>query len=177
MPYVTRHAELLETVTRYRQLAAENYVRIRTLAETLRDGYCAWLESEGPPCVLLAPPQGAFEARDYGDQAFSVPPRGFQPLVPIQFGLIVRVTEANDWLRVTLSCVKSGDAFSVSLSDGRRYEFQLPLEDNPPEAFFDMLHAHILTWFSARSEEYLKGEEPLRPIGFDFSRVRADPEV
>jgi len=42
----------------------DNYAQIRSVAETIRDGLCAWLDSE-KQCVYLVPPQGPFDAQNY----------------------------------------------------------------------------------------------------------------
>ena len=83
--------ELIETVEQHQKLADENYKRIRTLAEELRDGLCAFMDARDGVCVHLVPPGGDFKPKEYGDRAFSIPPRGFRPLGPIAFGLAVRV--------------------------------------------------------------------------------------
>jgi len=35
----------------------DNYVQIRSVAESIRDGLCAWLDNQ-KQCVFLVPPQG-----------------------------------------------------------------------------------------------------------------------
>jgi hypothetical protein len=160
--------ELSKVVTRYRMLSAENYVRIRTLAEAIRDGFCTYLGSDGPPCVLLAPPVGPFEPRDYGDAAFTAPPAGFQPLTPIAFGLIVRITGQGDWLRVVMRCAKEGETFRLSIAEGVDYAFRLPLSEGPPLDFFDALYAHVSDYFTNAIDSYEQGEYGEHVIGFDI---------
>ena len=173
---MSRAEDLAKIVTRYRMLAAENYVRIRTLAEAIRDGFCTYLGSEGPPCVLLAPPAGPFEPRDYGDAAFTAPPAGFQPLTPIAFGLIVRITSQGDWLRVVMRCAKEGETFKLSIVNGVDYTFRLPLAEGPPTDFLDALYAHVRDYFSAAIESYDQGEYGEHTIGFDIMRQTAAEE-
>jgi hypothetical protein len=166
-----RYAELTATAGRYKDLAAENYGRIRELAETLRTEFCAYLGSDTPPCVRLVPPGGPFEPKDYGDGAFSIPAKGFQPLGPISFGLAVRVTDSGDWLRAVLTCRKEGDTFIVRVEGGPRHEFDLPLADQEPAAFLDMLYEHLLNWFKLSIDDYEHGQYGQREIGFDFFRA------
>ncbi len=166
-----RYAELIETAGRYKGLAAENYSRIRELAETLRSRFCDYLGSDMPPCVRLVPPGGPFEPKDYGDSAFSIPAKGFQPLGPVSFGLAVRVTDSGDWLRAALTCRKEGDKFIVRVEGGPRYEFDLPLDGQETLAFLEILHAHVMNWFKLSIEEYEHGQYGQREIGFDFFRA------
>ncbi len=167
---MSRADDLAKTVTRYRMLAAENYVRVRTLAEAIRDGFCTYLGAAGPPCVLLAPPVGPFEPQDYGDKAFSAPPSGFQPLTPIVFGLIVRVTSQGDWLRVVMRCAKEGETFKLSIAEGLDYTFKLPLEQGAPQDFLDALYAHVRDFFQRAIDSYEQGEYGEHDIGFDIIR-------
>jgi hypothetical protein len=173
---MSRADELARIVTRYRVLAAENYVRIRTLAEAIRDGFCTYLGADGPPCVLLAPPSGPFEPRDYGDAAFTAPPSGFQPLTPIAFGLIVRITPQGDWLRVVMRCAKEGETFRVSIAEGVDYAFRLPLQEGPPHEFLDALYAHVRDYFAGAIENYEQGEYGDHAIGFDIMGQTATEE-
>jgi hypothetical protein len=173
---MSRADDLAKIVTRYRMLAAENYVRIRTLAEAIRDGFCTYLGSDGPPCVLLVPPLGPFEPRDYGDQAFSAPPKGFQPLGPIAFGLIVRVNQEGDWVRIAMRCFKEGETFRLEIAEGVDYNFRLPLEDTPPHEFLDALYAHLRDFFQSAVDRYESGIYGEHEIGFDIiERAAAQP--
>jgi hypothetical protein len=165
----SRHAALLALAERYRALADENYARIRALAEAIQSGFCGYLNSADPPCVLLVPPTGPFEPIAYGDRAFSSPPHGFRPLGPIQFGLAVRVGAENEWLRVTLSCEKEGETFTVNLMGGGSHEFALPLKGQDPTEFFAALHAHVRSFFETAIDDYEHGRYGQRDMGFDFS--------
>lgn len=166
---MSRFEELIETVAQYQNLAGENYLRVRRLAEELRAGLCSYIGSKDGVCVRLVPPAGAFEAKDYGDAAFSIPPQGFRPLGAIMFGLAVRVSNQADWMRVTLECQKIGDSFVANIVGGEEYELSLPLHENDPEPFFDYIYQHVLVWFKTQIELYEAGQYGRREIGFDFS--------
>lgn len=166
---MSRFDELVETVETYQALAAENYDRIRTLAEEVRRGFCEYLSSGEQVCVHLVPPVGPFQPKPHGDAAFSIPPRGFRMLGPIAFGLAVRVSKHEDWLRLTMQCRKIGEAFIVQIEDGVEYQFKLPLKEADPEPFFAHLYDHIRLWFVDQIERYREGEYGAREIGFDFA--------
>ncbi|KCZ61287.1 hypothetical protein [Hyphomonas chukchiensis] len=166
---MSRFEELIATVETYEALAAENYNRIRSLAEEMRAGLCDYIGAPDGICVHLVPPQGAFEPKAHGDQAFSMPSRGFRPLVPIAFGLAVRVSKQADWMRVTMECRKVGDVFIIQIEDGAEYEFRLPLKDKDPEPFYEHVYSHVLNWFAENIERYKVGDYGTREIGFDFA--------
>lgn len=167
---LSRFDKLISTVTHYQTLAAENYTRVRALAEELRAGLCAHIGLKDGVCVRLVPPAGPFEPKDYGDQAFSMPPKGFRPLGAIQFGLAVRVLSETDWMRVTMECQKIGDDFIARIVGGEEYELSIPLKDNDPEPFYDHIYEHVLEWFQIQIERYEAGDYSSREIGFDISR-------
>lgn len=171
---MSRFDDLIATVSRYQELAAENYTRVRALAEELRAGLCAHIGSTDSVCVRLVPPAGPFEPKDYGDTAFSVPPQGFRPLSAIQFGLAIRVLSESDWMRVTLECRKIGDDFIAHIVGGEDYRLSIPLKDYDPEPFYDHIYEHVLEWFQTQIEKYEAGDYGSREIGFDFSK-RGDP--
>jgi hypothetical protein len=166
---MTRFDTLLEIVARHQQLAAENYGQIRAVAEHVREGFCAHLDASGGDCVYLAPPVGPFEPRAYGDEAFGLPPKGFRPIGPITFGLIVRVSPAPDWVRIALVCSKEGEAFNVEIADGKSHAFTLPLSESEDRDFFDMLYAHLADGFNEQVRQYEEGEYGGREIGFEMS--------
>mgnify|MGYP001801017673 CR=1 FL=1 len=171
---LSRFEELVSTVAHYQKLAAENYTRVRSLAEELRAGLCAHIGMQGDVCVRLVPPAGPFEAKDYGDGAFSVPPEVFRLLGAILFGLAVRVSTGTDWMRVTMECQKIGDDFIARIVGGEEYRLSIPLKDNDPEPFYDHLYEHVLDWFKAQIERYEAGEYGTREIGFDISRTEEE---
>lgn len=166
---MSRFEELVATVETYQALAEENYNRIRRLAEEVRSGLCDYLGASDGICVHLVPPAGAFEPRSYGDQAFSIPPRGFRPLGPVSFGLAVRVSKTHDWLRLVLHCRKAGDSFVVQIEEGAEYQFQLPIREEDAAPFNAHIFEHILGWFTENIERYQEGSYGARGIGFDFS--------
>ena len=167
---MSRFEALISTVATYQKLAAENYSRVRALAEELRAGLCGYIGAFDGVCVRLVPPAGPFEAKDYGDQAFSIPPQGFRPLGAILFGLAFRVSTGTDWMRVTMECQKIGDTFIVHIVGGEEYELSLPLKDNDTEPFYNHIYQHVLNWFEDQIHRYQAGEYGRREIGFDFSR-------
>lgn len=167
---MSRFEELISTVSQYQTLAAENYSRVRSLAEELRAGLCAHIGMKDGVCVLLVPPAGPFEPKDYGDQAFSMPPQGFRPLGAIQFGLAIRVLGEKDWMRVTMQCQKIGDDFIAQIVGGDEYRLTIPLKNYDPEPFYDHIYEHVLEWFQTQIERYEAGDYGRREIGFDVSR-------
>ena len=174
---MSRFEELTTTVAHYQALAAENYTRVRALAEELRAGLCAHIGMKDGVCVRLVPPVGPFEAKDYGERAFSVPPAGFRPLGAIQFGLAVRVLSETDWMRVTMECQKIGDDFVARIVGGEEYQLSIPLKDNDPEPFYDHIYEHVLEWFQHQIERYEAGDYSSRDIGFDISRDHSEAAV
>ncbi|MEM1391480.1 MAG: hypothetical protein AAGG45_10405 [Pseudomonadota bacterium] len=174
---MSRFDELIARVDYYQTLAAENYARVRGLADELRAGLCAHIGSEDGVCVRLVPPAGPFEPKDYNEKAFSIPPQGFRPLGPILFGLAVRVSKDTDWMRVTMECQKIGDSFITRITGGEEYQLSIPLKDNDPEPFYDHIYDHVMNWFGVQIERYEAGDYGQREIGFDFSRDDARDEL
>lgn len=167
---MARFDDLLARVATYQELAGENYDRIRKLAEDLKDGMCDYLGSSSGVCVHLVPPAGQFTPKAHGDEAFSMPPRGFRQLGPIAFGLAVRVSSGTDWLRVTLQCHKVGDKFTVNILEGEKYTFELPLVEADTEPFYAHVYEHVYEWFDDQIERYKDGDNySTREIGFDFA--------
>ncbi len=171
---MSRFEALVSTVDHYQALAAENYSRVRGLAEELRSGLCDYLETKDGVCVRLVPPGGPFEPKDYGDKAFSVPPKGFRPLGPVLFGLAVRVSRGTDWMRVTIECQKIGDRFVTRIAGGEEYTLTIPLAEHDPEPFYQHIYSHVTDWFQAQIDRYEAGDYGGRDIGFDFSRDSDD---
>jgi hypothetical protein len=169
----SRYEHLTALAARYRTLAAENYGHARALAETIRSGFCSYLNSNDPPCVLLVPPAGPFEPRAYGDLAFSVPPTGFQPLGPIAFGLAVRVSAKGDWIRLTLECVKEAENFTLTIFGGGESSIRLPVSEQNPVEFFAALYEHLEAFFDQAIDDYEQGRYGQRDMGFDFALAPA----
>lgn len=167
---LSRFDDLIATVAHYQALAAENYDRVRSLANELSAGLCAHIGSTDGVCVRLVPPEGPFEAKDYGDKAFSIPATGFRPLGAILFGLAVRVSTGTDWMRVTIECQKIGEDFIARIVGGEEYRLRIPLSENDPRPFYDHIYAHVHAWFETQIERYEAGDYGNRDIGFDFSR-------
>lgn len=167
---MTRFDELTATVDAYQALAAENYARVRQLAEEVRAGLCDYMDAKDGVCVQLVPPVGEFEPKAYGDNAFSMPPRGFRPLGPIAFGLAVRVTKGTDWIRVTMQCQKIGDKVILDIQGGESFSLSLPLMKDDSAVLFEYVYKHVLNWFQSTIDQYEQGEYGTREIGFDFSR-------
>ena len=166
----TRFDALIEKAATYQELAKENYDRVRRIAEGIRAGFCAYLGSRDGICVRLVPPAGPFQPSEYGDKAFSIPPRGFRHIGPIAFGLAVRVTHGTDWLRMMVVCVKQGEHFNVSISDGPSADFDLPFGEDDHQEFYELLFNHVLSWLDDRINFYQDGAYGAkRSIGFDFS--------
>lgn len=167
---MTRFDELIATVETYQALAAENYARVRQLAEAVREGLCDYIDAKDGICVQLVPPMGEFEPKPYGDQAFSMPPRGFRALGPIAFGLAVRVSRGTDWLRVTAQGQKIGDHFILDIQGGESFKLSLPLAEDDSRVLFEYVYQHVLNWFQSKIDQYQQGEYGTREIGFEFSR-------
>ncbi len=167
---MSRFDDLIATVQTYQDLAAENYARVRQMAEAVRSGLCDYIDATDGVCVQLVPPQGEFEPKIYGDQAFSVPPKGFRPLGPIAFGLAVRVTKQTDWIRVTMQGQKIGEHFVLDIQGGESFSLSLPLTEDDSSRLFEYVYNHVLNWFQTQIDHYQKGEYGSREIGFEFSR-------
>lgn len=164
----------LETLTKvahaYGERSFENYARIRSLAESLRDGLCAWLSHE-PGCVFLVPPEGRFSAQNYQSAAFSVAGKGYLPLTPISFGLAVRVSEQKDFMRLKVTCRKEGDTMFVRLENGREIRVALPIEEDTLVPLFEAVYDHLLDFFQDRIDDYDNGRYGNQEIGFDIQRM------
>lgn len=169
--------DLIAIVEAHQVLAAENYDRIRALADDLRQGMCDYMGASTGVCVHLVPPTGPFKPKAHNDEAFSIPSRGFRPLGPVAFGLAVRVSKGTDWIRVTMQCHKVGDKFTVNILDGERYTFALPLAEQDTEPFYDHVYEHVQGWFQDSIERYKEGDYSSRDIGFDFAEADATLDV
>ena len=154
----------------YGERSFDNYAQIRSVAEQIRDGFCAWLDNE-QQCVFLVPPQGEFQAQNYRSAAFSVSGRGFLPLEPISFGLAVKVSQKGDYMRLVLSCRKEGEHMFVQVEANRTYELDLPVSSETLTPFYEELFDHLVTWFSGRVDQYDNGNYGSSDIGFDIQRV------
>lgn len=165
-----RLQSLFNVAQAYGNRSFENYARIRSLAETLRDGLCAWL-SEEPDCVFLVPPEGRFSSKNYQSAAFSVAGKGYLPLQPISFGLAVRVSEDSDFMRLKMSCRKEGATMFIRIENGVEVDIAQPVEDGALIPLFEAIHSHITDFFQDRIDDYDNGRYGTQDIGFDLQRM------
>jgi len=145
----------------------DNYVQIRSVAESIRDGLCAWLDNQ-KQCVFLVPPQGP---QNYRSAAYSVSGKGFLPLEPISFGLAINISGDGDYMRLIMTCRKEGDKMFIHIDDGREVSLTLPLQDNELTHFYENIRQHLLHWFEGRVDQYDNGSYGSNDIGFDIQRV------
>jgi len=154
----------------YGERSFDNYAQARSIAESLRDGLCAYLD-QGQSCVFLVPPQGAFLAQNYGSAAFAVSGKGFLPLEPHSFGLAVKVSKEGDYMRLILTCRKEGPVMYVQVEDNKTYDLDLPLQPDGLDDMFEGIYGYILGWFENRVDRYDNGSYGSNDIGFDIQRV------
>lgn len=164
----SRFEELAETAERYGRFSLDNYAIIRSVAENVADGFCAWLGHDQGRCVYLVPPDGAWSPKAYQSGAFSVSGKAFLPLGPISFGMAVMVSHTGDWLRMVLTCSKKGDRVEISIAKGGTYELDLPLDPDRLQDLYRHLHQHLINWFKDQADTYEHGDYGQRSIGFDF---------
>lgn len=165
-----RLRHIFDVAETYGQRSFNNYAQIRSLAENVRDGFCNYLNSEGP-CVFLVPPEGRFAAQNYQSAAFSVAGKGYLPLTPISFGLAVLVSEDRDYVRVKMTCRKEGDEIFIRLERGAVVSLALPLKDESFEPLFEALYQHLIDYFKDQIDDYDNGRYGVREIGFDIQRM------
>lgn len=166
----SRLDEIAAAAEIYGQRSFDNYAQIRSVAEQIRDGLCAWLDNE-KQCVFLVPPQGAFTSQNYRSAAFSVSGKGFLPLEPISFGLAIQVSSKSDYMRLVCTCRKEGDRMFIQVENNTNFELSLPIEDGDLEPFFEDMFKYLVEWFSGRVEQYDHGNYGTMDIGFDIQRV------
>jgi hypothetical protein len=166
----TRFLKISKAANTYGERSFDNYAQIRSLAEQVQTGLCAYLDHE-QKCVFLVPPQGPFQSNNYGSGAFSVAGKGFLPLEPISFGLAVRVSETGDFMRLVLGCRKEGDKIYMQVDEDHNYAFGLPLKKKEIDACLEGLFQYLLHWFADRVERYDHGSYGSTDIGFDIQRI------
>lgn len=166
---MNRFAELVAIVARHQELAAEHYARVRQVGEGVRAGLCDYLDARDGECVRLVPPAGPFQPRNYGEEAFSMPPRGFRFIVPVLFGLAVRVTRGVDWIRIALRCTKEGETFRIDLADGKSHACRVPFTESEHVELYEMIYRHVVDVFEDQIGQYEHGEYGVREIGFDLN--------
>jgi len=167
----TRLSKIWEVAEVYGARSFDNYAQIRSVAETVRDKLCAWLNPGSGPCVFLVPPEGAFQAQNYQSGAYSVSGKGYLPLKPISFGLAIRISEDKDYMRLVVHCRKEGDFMEVSLGDKRPSKIALPLTNEGLEPLFERIYNHLLNFFQDSIDEYDNGNYGNAAIGFDIYNV------
>lgn len=170
----SKFSKISDAANVYGARSFDNYVQIRSLAERVQSGLCAYLGAGHEPqrkCVFLVPPQGPFLSQNYGSGAFSVSGKGFLPLEPISFGLGVRVSESGDFMRLVLHCRKEGDRIYLQVEENQNYNFDLPLTEADIQTCKEGLYQHLLHWFTDRVERYDHGNYGSSDIGFDIQRI------
>lgn len=165
-----RFAALNAAALVYGERSFDNYAQIRSVAEKVRDGFCQYLDGDRQ-CVFLVPPQGQFQASNYGSAAYSVAGQGVLPLEPISFGLAVRVTEDGDFMRLVAHCRKEGERMFIQFDAQERHTINLPIEGDDLKPIFEGLYRSLLEWFEGRVEQYDHGSYGSSDIGFDIQRV------
>ena len=169
----TRLTDLAKAAQIYGQRSFDNYAQVRSIAEQIRDGLCAWLDSS-QQCVFLVPPQGAFKSENYGSAAFSVAGKGVLPLEPISFGLAVKISDDDDYMRLVMTARKEGERMFVSLENGQMIALDLPTQQAGLNTAFEILYEHLLKWFTQRIDNYDNGDYGSTDIGFDIQRAKRD---
>ncbi|GGX65575.1 hypothetical protein GCM10011309_14790 [Litorimonas cladophorae] len=167
----SRLSNIWDAAETYGRRSFDNYAQIRSVAETLRDLLCVWLNKGDEPCVYLVPPEGPFEAQNYQSGAFSVSGKGYLPLRPISFGLAVRISQDKDYMRLVIHCEKQGDQMKVSVGKERAMGLQLPLDESQLTPLFDRIYNHVLSFFKDSVDQYDEGDYGTSAIGFDIYRV------
>jgi len=167
----SRLAKIWEAADVYGRRSFDNYAQIRSVAETLRDLLCEWLDSKDGPCVFLVPPEGPFQAENYQSGAFSVAGQGYLPLKPISFGLAVRISEDKDYMRLQINCQKEGELMKVGIGKESPISVNLPLDESKLTPLFELIYNHILAFFNDSVDQYDEGDYGTSAIGFDIYRV------
>ena len=169
----TRLQELSAAAQIYGQRSFDNDAQIRSIAETLRDGFCEWMDNK-EQCVFLVPPKGEFTSQNYGSAAFSVSGASFLPLEPIAFGLAVKISTDNDYMRLTILARKEGERMFLSLENGKMLPVDLPTTEAGLTIIFENLYEHLLKWFTTRVDSYDNGDYSSNDIGFDIQRAKRE---
>ncbi len=169
-PETSRFQVISDAANAYGERSFDNYAQIRSVAEKIQAGLCAYMGDQNK-CVFLVPPQGPFIEQNYGSAAFSVSGKGFLPLEPISFGLGIRVSKTGDFLRIVLQCRKEGERIDVQVENNQTYELSLPVKENSLNIVLEGLYQHVLSWFTDRVERYDFGHYGTTDIGFDILRI------
>ncbi len=166
----TRLEKISAAAQIYGERSFDNYSQIRSIAEQLRTALCESLDPD-QQCVFVVPPQGPFQAQNYGSAAFSVSGKGFLPLEPMSFGLAVKVSGDNDYMRLILTCRKEGDKMYIQIEDAGEHILDLPTTDDGITILLDKIYEYVLEWFTGRVDHYDNGSYGSNDIGFDIQRV------
>ncbi|MBL4870223.1 MAG: hypothetical protein JKX72_04655 [Robiginitomaculum sp.] len=172
-PAKSRFSMISDAANVYGLRSFDNYAQIRSLAERVQEGLCAYMQHD-KKCVFLVPPQGPFTSQNYGSGAFSVSGKGFLPLEPISFGLGVRVSGTGDFMRIVLHCRIEGSRIFMQVEENKSYEFILPVSDEDIDLCKEGLFQHLLHWFTDRVDRYDNGHYGNTDIGFDIQRIDED---
>ena len=148
---MSRFEELISTVSRYQTLAAENYTRVRSLAEELRAGLCAHIGMKDGVCVKcghheVIEAKAADYAEDSIEREMSVTaePRwvmgGRNPRYPhgVLYTYTCRSCGFTEWYARNPSSVPIGPKFKTKLiGKPRRQEAEepRPLDGRPSRLF------------------------------------------
>lgn len=168
----TRLEKIAQAAQIYGERSFDNYSQIRSIAEQLRTALCENLDP-GHQCVFVVPPQGPFQAQNYGSAAFSVAGKGFLPLEPMSFGLAVKVSGDNDFMRLILTCRKEGDKMFIQIEDAGEHILDLPTSEAGITTLLDAIYEYMLEWFTGRVDHYDNGSYGSNDIGFDIQRVES----
>ena len=164
----TKFDILAQAAERYGKFSFENYSRIRGVAENLVAGLCVYLDDTEKTGCYLVPPQGPWTPQSYRSGAFSTSGGRFSPLEAISFGLAVRVSKTNDWIRLVMTCAKSGNDIKISISNRSSIELSLPVENEQLAMLCDHVHGELVNWFDQHSDNYEHGNYGTHDIGFDI---------
>ena len=167
---VTPLSKIQEAAETYGLRSFDNYALTRSVAERIQAGLCEFLDP-GQSCVFLVPPQGAFSAKDYGSDAYSVAGKGFLPLEPIAFGLAVQISNLNDYMRVVMQCRKEGDRIYLQIEENLTFDFHMPFNEADLKQAYEEIYKYLLAWFETRIERYDDGRYGGSDIGFDIQRA------
>ena len=166
----SRITKIAKAAEIYGQRSFDNYAQIRSFAENLRNELCSWL-SPDHQCVYLVPPEGPFGAENYRSAAYSVAGQGYLPLKPISFGLAVRISPEQDFMRLRITCHKEGGVMFVNIEGTRDMRIALPADKENLMPLFEQIYTHILEFFTLSVDEYDNGNYGGTDIGFDIMRI------
>jgi len=153
----SRFEKLQQAIKAYGAAAFENLLRCKGFGEAVLTGLPAYLGCS-PQCVTAVPPDGEFDPRrDYGEDAFSYRHREVIVLEPVQFGIALTVTNAEDsgmlWLRTALSIEVTGDSFDVFVA--QQPVIRIPLDyEGKLEPVFEAIYREFLNTFQLEVLEF-----------------------